>query len=127
MTKPGHLWAIGYDDVERANQVREEVVRLGWSAQYLLLEDVAVVVRRSDGTFTLDRQPFPATPNLLGATAVGFLAGLVLGLPWAGMAIGALVGGAGTAVASAGVGIGDDFVREVQALMKPGTSALFVL
>jgi len=88
---------------------------------------VAVVVRRSDGTFTLDRQPFPATPNLLGATAVGFLAGLVLGLPWAGMAIGAMVGGAGTAMCLTSAGIAGDFVTEVQGLMKPGTSALFVL
>jgi len=37
-----------------------------------------------------------------------------------------MVGGAGAAV-SATVGIGDDFVREVERLMKPGTSALFVL
>jgi uncharacterized membrane protein len=35
-------------------------------------------------------------------------------------------GGAGTAV-SASAGIGDNFVREVVRLMKPGTSALFVL
>ena len=27
----------------------------------------------------------------------------------------------------ASLGIGDDFVRDVQSLMKPGTSALFVL
>ena len=37
-----------------------------------------------------------------------------------------MVGGAGTAI-SASVVIGDDFVREVKELMKPGTSAIFVL
>ena len=37
-----------------------------------------------------------------------------------------MVGGAGAAV-SATVGIADDFVRDVERLMKPGTSALFVL
>ena len=37
-----------------------------------------------------------------------------------------MVGGAGAAV-SATVGIEDDFVRDVERLMKPGTSALFVL
>ena len=37
-----------------------------------------------------------------------------------------MVGSAGTAI-SASAGIGDDFVREVKALMKPGTSAIFVL
>ena len=43
-----------------------------------------------------------------------------------GAAVGALLGGAETALA-ARVGIGDDFVRDVEAMMKPGTSVLFVL
>jgi len=51
----------------------------------------------------------------------------VLLAPLTGAAVGALLGGAGTAAAVAAVGIGDDFVREVEGLMKPGTSALFVL
>jgi len=127
MTRSGNLWAVGYDDMGRANQVREEIVNLGWVRHHLLLEDVAVVVRHLDGSFTLDRERFPTASNLLGCTAVGFLAGLVLGVPLTGATIGAMLGGAGTAVASASAGIGDDFVREVQGLMKPGTSALFVL
>jgi uncharacterized membrane protein len=95
--------------------------------KYLLLEDVAVVVRHSDGSFTLDREQFPVATNLLGASAAGFLAGLVLGMPIVGAAIGAAVGGAGTAVGLSSAGIADDFVKDVQALMKPGTSAVFVL
>src|SRR4029453_4780754 len=110
----------------RAEQVRDEIISLGWDTYYLDLLDVAVVVRHPDGSFTLDREPFPAVSNILGCTAVGFLAGLVLGVPLPGAAIGAVVGGAGTALA-ARAGIGDDFVREVQGLMKPGTSAVFVL
>ena len=128
MTKSGNLWAVGYDDMGRANQVRDEIISLGWDKHYLLLNDVAVVVRHSDGSFTLDREPFPAASNVLGCSVVGFLAGLVLGAPLTGATIGAMVGGAGTAVAvSASVGIGDDFVREVKGMMKPGTSAIFVL
>ena len=50
MSELGHLWAIGYDDVARADQVRNEITELGWGAgkasKYLLLEDIAVVVRR---------------------------------------------------------------------------------
>jgi uncharacterized membrane protein len=58
---------------------------------------------------------------------VGFLAGLALGAPpLTSAAVGALLGGMGTA-ATAAVGISDDFIREVQGLMKPGTSALFIL
>jgi uncharacterized membrane protein len=127
MTKSEHLWAIGYDDMERAEQVRDEIVRLGWDTPYLTLLDVAVVVRHPDGSFTCNRERFPTVANLLGCTAVGFLAGLVLLAPLTGAAVGALLGGAGTAASVAAVGIGDDFVREVEGLMKPGTSALFVL
>jgi uncharacterized membrane protein len=43
-----------------------------------------------------------------------------------GVTIGAMVGGTGAAMAIS-VGIEDDFVREVEGLMKPGTSAIFVL
>src|SRR5215470_10151467 len=127
MTQSEHLWAIGYDDMERAEQVRDEIVRLGWDTSYLTLLDVAVIVRHPDGSFTCNRERFPTVANLLGCTAVGFLAGLVLLAPLTGVAVGALLGGAGTAAAVAAVGIGDDFVREVEGLMQPGTSALFVL
>ena len=46
--------------------------------------------------------------------------------PLAGAAIGAALGATGSGVA-ASVGIGDAFLREVEGIMKPGTSALFVL
>jgi uncharacterized membrane protein len=38
-----------------------------------------------------------------------------------------VLGGKRIAGSAAAVGIGDDFVREVEGLMKPGTSALFIL
>jgi len=122
----GHLWAIGYADMERAAQVRDQITRLGWDEHWLILSDVAVVVRHPDGSFTLDREPFPAVGNVLTCTAVGLIAGLVVAAPLVGAAVGALLGGAGTGVALT-VGIGDDFVRDVEGMMKPGTSALFVL
>jgi hypothetical protein len=34
MTKSGHLWAIGYDDMVPADQVRDEITRLGWDNKY---------------------------------------------------------------------------------------------
>lgn len=126
MTTSGHLWAIGYDDMTKAATVRDTIISLGWDKRSLILEDIAVVVRHTDGSFTLDREAFPAASNIAGSTLVGLLAGLVLGVPLAGAAVGAMVGGAGAAV-SATAGIDDDFVRDVERLMKPGTSALFVL
>jgi uncharacterized membrane protein len=127
MTRSQHLWAIGYDDMGRANEVREEIVRLGWVQPHLLLEDVAVAVRHPDGSFTIDRERFPAASNVIGSSAVGFLAGLVLGVPLVGATIGAVVGSAAATRVMTSAGISGDFVREVEGLMKPGTSALFVL
>jgi len=131
MTTTAHLWAIGFDDMERAEQVRDEITGLAWgigqAGRYLILLDIAVVVRHPDGSFTFDRKPFPAAGNVLACTAVGFLAGLVLAAPLTGAMIGALVGGVGTAASAATAGISADFIREVERLMKPGTSALFIL
>src|SRR5258705_13962037 len=127
MTNGQHLWAVAYDDIGRANQVRDEIVRLGWDKKYLVLNDVAVVVRHVDRSFTLDRERFPSATNILGCSAVGFIAGLVLGVPMVGAAIGAMVGGAGMALSVTSAAISNDFVTEVQGSMKPGTSALFVL
>ena len=126
MSEQSHLWAIAYDDIGRADEVRDEIKRLGWDTHYLILDDVAVVVRHTDGSLTFNHEPFPALSNILGGTAVGFLAGLVVAAPLAGAAVGAVVSGIGSVAAST-VGIKDNFVREVEALMKPGTSALFVL
>jgi uncharacterized membrane protein len=127
MKRYGHLWAIGYDDMGRADQVRREIEFLGWNKDYLALDDVAVVVRHPDGSFTLDREKFPPATNVLGCSVVGLLAGLVVGAPITGATIGAMVGGTGSVAVLASAGIGDDFIKEVEQLMKPGTSALFVL
>ena len=130
MTTTAHLWAIGYDDLARAEQVRDQIIQLGWgagrAAKYLILDDIAVVVRHADGTLTFDRKRFPGLTNILACTGVGFLAGLVVASPVTGAAIGALLGSAGTAAASH-AGISEAFVSDVEAMMKPGTSALFVL
>ena len=73
MTKSAHLWAIGYDDMERAEQVREEFIRLGWHTHYLDLLDIAVVVRHPDGSFTYNREPFPAVANILDVHVINSL------------------------------------------------------
>src|SRR5262249_9814832 len=130
MTTTAHLWAIGYDDVDRAEQVRDTITQLGWGAnkagKYLILLDIAVVVRHPDGSFTLERERFPGVANIFACSAGGFLAGLAVAAPLTGAAVGALVGSVGSATA-AQVGITEDFIRDVEGLMKPGTSALFIL
>jgi len=125
MKSAGNLWAVAYDDPNRAAEVRAELQALE-ERQFLLVEDMAVVVREADGSFRLDRERFPFVGNIAGCSLVGFLAGLVVLAPFTGAAIGAAVGSAGSAIA-ARVGIGEDFIREVEGLMKPGTSVLFLL
>src|SRR5262245_58369735 len=123
-----HLWAVGFDDVARAEQVRDIVAGLardpGQAGKYLLLEDIAVVVRHLDGSFTFDRKPFPGVENILGCSLVGFLAGLVVAAPLTGATVGAVLGGVGTAASAAAAGISKDFIHEVERMMKPGSSAL---
>jgi uncharacterized membrane protein len=131
MTSTPHLWAIGYEDLGGAERARETISNLGWNsgdvAKYLVLEDIAVVVRHADGTFTIDRAPLSAIANITGCTAVGLLAGAVVAAPLIGAAIGALVGSIGTAIGAAAEHVDSEFIREVEQMMKPGTSALFML
>jgi uncharacterized membrane protein len=125
MTRASHLWAIGYDNMDRAQQVRDQVARLG-ETHCLILLDTAVAVRYPDGTVTLNGEPFRDVPTFAGHPFARFLAGLALGAPpLTGAAAGALVRATGGSAAE--VGISEEFVCEVDALMKPGTSALFVL
>jgi uncharacterized membrane protein len=122
MNKAWHLWAIGYDDMARANQVREEIIRLGWGEgqveKSLILLDIAVVVRQQDGSFTFDQQSFPVIGNILTCTVVGFLAGLAVGAPLIGATVGALAGGVGSAASASAAGIDSIFVREVESLCQ---------
>ena len=124
MIKGAHLWAIGYDTMDRAAQVREEVARL--SESQCLTLNTAVAVRYPDGLLTLNGEPFACFPSFHGHTCAGILAGLALGAPpLTGPAVGALLRATGGTAAE--FGIEESFISEVQALMKPGTSALFVL
>ena len=125
MSESGHLWAVGYDEMDRAEQVRAEINRLGEN-HLLILLDTAVVVRYPDRSVTLNGEPFVSVPCIRGNTFASFLAGLALGAPpLTGSAAGAFVRAAGGTAAE--VGIDENFVNEVQALIRPGTSALFVL
>ena len=126
MTRCARLWAIGFDDPERAGRFRDQIAWLGRDKHCLNLLDVAVAVRYPDGCLTLNGEAFPIVTNLLGSTPASFLAGLALWVPpMTGPAVEAVLGEFGACAVAAG--ISDDFVREVAGLIKPGTSVLFVL
>jgi uncharacterized membrane protein len=126
LTGGSHLWVVGFDDTGQAAQVREVITSLAWEKHQLILVDVAVAVRYLDGCFTLDGEPFLDVTKSPSSPVARFLAGLALGAPpLTGAAVGAVWGGLG-AVEDA-VGISEEFVRGVEGMIKPGTSALFVL
>jgi uncharacterized membrane protein len=125
MMKEGHLWAIGLDDMGGAEQLRAAISRLG-ERHCLVLLDSAVVVRYPDGSLTLNGEPFVASLKFGGHSFASFLTSLALGAPpLTGAAVCAYVRAAGSAATE--VGIDADFICEVEELIKPGTSALFVL
>lgn len=121
-----NLWAIGYDDPKRAQEVRAELLRVE-DLHGLHVHDAIVVTRLQDGSFTLQRDEPPSTSKgVLGFGVLGFIIGMVVLEPLAGAAIGTALGS--LIVTSANqLGVGDDFLNEVKQLMKPGTSALFAL
>ena len=124
MTTRGHLWAVGYESIGQADRVRAEVARLAANHCLEVLES-AVAVRYPDGSCTLDGEPFTAVAGAGRGPLARLLASLALcAPPLTGAAVGALQRRIGSASA---VGIDEDFVSEVEGLMKPGTSALFVL
>jgi uncharacterized membrane protein len=126
MTDVGHLWAVGYDDVRRAEAMRDEIARLS-ERHGLILCDPAVAVRYADGSFTLDGEPYMLAGNVRVRGLAGLLARLALGAPpLTSAAVGFSLRSTGCSGPGAAV-IGEDFVGEVQGLMKPGTSALFVM
>jgi uncharacterized membrane protein len=126
MTTTRHLWAVGFDDTTRADEVREAITKLGRDCGVLTIKDVAVVVRYLDGTLTLNRKPLAALKHFFDCAALGIITGAVVAAPLTGAAEGVMVCAVDVA-ASAALCIDQDFVREVEALMQPGTSTLFLL
>lgn len=126
MSTTGHLWAIGFGDAGRADQVRDVITGLGRKMHDLNVLDIAAAVCYPDGSFALNGESFQIVTHSGGFSLAHFLAALALSAPpLSGAAVGALLGDAG--VHTIAVGISDDFVRDVAGLIKPGTSVLFVL
>jgi uncharacterized membrane protein len=126
MSESSRLWAVGFDGTGRAAQVRDEIIRLSCEKHCLILLDIAIAVSYADGSFTLNGEPLREVNNIVGRTVACFLAGLALGAPpMTSAAVGTVLGSFGGDTVA--VGISRTFVREVERLIKPGTSVLFVL
>ncbi len=116
--------AIKFTTSEQAHEALERLRALQKQGA-IHIEDSAVVERAADGDVHTDQQLSGTTK---GAAAIGGLVGLLVGgfiFPIAGLAIGAAAGGAvGASFAS---GVDQGFVKDVQASIEPGRSALFLV
>jgi uncharacterized membrane protein len=118
------LAVIGYDDVFKAEEVRLSLIKL--RRDYLIdLEDAVVAVKDPAGKVKLHQA---VNLTATGAVTGGFwgaLVGLIFLNPLLGLAVGAGAGAVSGALSD--IGINDQFMKELAAAMKPGSSALFVL
>ena len=118
------LIAIGYDDEGTALLAADEARRL---TRELIIEPeaVAAIVRDTDGSYHVH-----TTHHAVGSGASygmfwGLLFGVLFFVPVLGMAVGAGLGALMAKVAKSGMDAG--FQEQVRDLLKPGTSALFLV
>ena len=118
------LIAVAYDDEFKAEEVRLTLFRL--QKEHLIdLADAVVVTKDADGRVRLNQ-----SHNLVAAgAATGGLWGALIGLLFLNPLLGIAAGAGSGALAGylTDVGIDDNFMKELGASLRPGTSALFVL
>jgi uncharacterized membrane protein len=127
MATAAHLWAVGYDDMDRAGQVREVIVALTGPEHYLRLLDVAILTRSADGSLTFNGKPFSASHHIVGNGTLGLLAGFALAVPMlSDEAVARLMDSTAPQLSNS-LGIDQKFKQEIASMIRPETSALLVL
>ena len=119
-----NLIVLAFDDMEEAEKVHQALVQ-GKKEGVLQIDDAAVIVKDADGKVHVKNQISRGTWS---ATGVGGLLGLLVGaifFPIGGLVLG-LAGGA-LVGRMMNLGVNGKFVKDVEAELKPGTSAIFVL
>jgi uncharacterized membrane protein len=118
------LIAIGYDDETTAALAEAEVQRL---AKDLIIQPdaVATIVRTADGKYKVSTNHHAVGTGASWGMFWGLLFGLLFFVPVFGMAIGAGLGALMGKVEKSG--LDKQFIKQVREMLKPGTSALFVI
>ncbi|HEX8854255.1 MAG TPA: DUF1269 domain-containing protein [Thermoleophilaceae bacterium] len=118
------LVAIGYNDETTAAAAADEVRRL--SADLIIEpEAVAVISRDADGKYHVTTDHHPVGGGASWGMFWGLLFGLLFFIPVFGMAVGAGLGALFGKIEK--TGIDKQFQEQVRDMVKPGTSALFVV
>ncbi len=118
------LIAIGYADETTADVAAAEARRL---AQDLIIQPdaIAVIVRDKEGDYHVHTSHHPVGGGTTWGMFWGFLFGLLFFVPVFGMAIGAGMGALMGKMAK--TSIDSQFRDQVRDMLKPGTSALFLM
>jgi uncharacterized membrane protein len=118
------LIAIGYDDETTAAAAAAEVDQL---TRDLIIEPdaVAVIVRDQDGKYKVTTSHHPVGAGASYGMFWGLLFGVLFFVPVFGMAVGAGLGALLGKVEKTGIDAA--FQEQVRDMVKPGTSALFVV
>jgi uncharacterized membrane protein len=122
-----HLWAVGYDDINRAGQVREVIVSLANAQRYLQLLDIGVLARSHDGSLTLNGERLSTAGSVATHGILGLLAGFALAVPLLSSDAVARAFDSPAPEKSESLGIDETFKREIASMMQPASSALLVL
>jgi uncharacterized membrane protein len=118
------LIAIGYPDTTTAIQAEEEVQRL--SKDLVIQPDaVAAIIRSEDGKIKTITNMHAVGAGTTWGMFWGFLFGILFFVPFFGMAIGAGMGALMGKITKSGVD--KQFEDQVRDMLKPGTSALFMV
>jgi uncharacterized membrane protein len=118
------LIAIGYPDTTTALQAEDEVQRL---AKDLVIQPdaVAAIIRNEDGKIKTITNMHAVGAGATWGMFWGFLFGILFFVPFFGMAIGAGMGALMGKITKSG--IDRQFQDQVREMLKPGTSALFMV
>jgi uncharacterized membrane protein len=118
------LIAIGYDDTTTALAALEEVEKLRKDL-IIQADAVAAIIRDDEGHLKTITNAHPVGAGATWGMWWGMLFGMLFFVPFFGMAIGAGMGAIMGKVAKSG--IDDEFQSQVRDMLKPGTSALFMI
>jgi uncharacterized membrane protein len=117
------LIVIGYPDARAAEAARDALLALP-REEIFRISDAVVATRDEKGAIKLSHIVHSGALNLGTGTMSGLLIGLLFLHPIFGILAGAAAGAVGEGLR--GVGVSEEFVRELADVLKPGRAALLV-